>query len=219
MSTPTQLNSTGRSDKDMVCYGVSSRRGKGKHNKDSEHRSGNSRGNEDGKYSSALLKNPNITSDTGRTIIIYGGSGGQGGEGGNTGGAGGTGEGGTYRAGDNNLPLGPPWTSCNPNILWLSGVAGSGKSAIAASVAEHFRGLNGLGAFILCNRKVPTHAGQVLQTIAYKLAEFNPEYIGAEIYATLEKKRGIVNEVILTQFEELLLLRSPPLPLTSTPLS
>lgn len=47
----------------------------------------------------------------------------------------------------------PDVNAVNPgNILWLSGVAGAGKSTIATSISEYFRELGRLGAFLFFTR-------------------------------------------------------------------
>ncbi|KAJ7208224.1 hypothetical protein GGX14DRAFT_566949 [Mycena pura] len=62
------------------------------------------------------------------------------------------------------------------NILWLSGVAGSGKSTIATSVSEHFRRLGRLGAFIFFTRndEASSKPRVVLHNIVYGLTASNP---------------------------------------------
>ncbi|KAJ7873687.1 hypothetical protein B0H13DRAFT_1633377, partial [Mycena leptocephala] len=42
--------------------------------------------------------------------------------------------------------------SDNSNLLWLYSVAGAGKSTISTTVAEHFRNLHRLGAFLHFDR-------------------------------------------------------------------
>ncbi|KAJ7936506.1 hypothetical protein B0H13DRAFT_2442451 [Mycena leptocephala] len=90
-------------------------------------------------------------------------------------------------------------------IVWLSGVAGSGKSTIAMSVAEYFRGLGRLGLMsashaMMCGSD-PT---LVLHTIAFGLAKVNPT-IERAICAALSRDSNLVNAPIDKQFQELLL--------------
>jgi hypothetical protein len=62
-----------------------------------------------------------------------------------------------------------------PRILWLSGVAGSGKSAIAHSVAQQFQGLNRLGSsfcFDVANQ-LSRHPHHLFSTISRDLAGFD----------------------------------------------
>ncbi|KAJ7808900.1 hypothetical protein B0H14DRAFT_2307152, partial [Mycena olivaceomarginata] len=63
-------------------------------------------------------------------------------------------------------------TPSEARIVWLSGVAGSGKSTVATSVAEYFRGLGRLGTFLCFTRNdvVGSDPTLVLHTIAFGLA-------------------------------------------------
>src|SRR6201996_6003634 len=74
------------------------------------------------------------------------------------------------------------------NILWLHGLAGSGKSTIANTIAEHFRDIGSLGAFLFFDRtnpvlKDPKH---IIRTLSYQLAMFLPE-IGEAVSAVIEE--------------------------------
>ncbi|KAJ7627329.1 hypothetical protein FB45DRAFT_1060062 [Roridomyces roridus] len=92
------------------------------------------------------------------------------------------------------------------SLFWLSGVAGSGKSTIATTVAESFRGLERLGAFLFFDRnhQVQSHPDGVIRTLAYWLAQINPHIAGA-ISAAIQRDPAIVNAPIRTQFQLLLL--------------
>ncbi|KAJ7208688.1 WD40-repeat-containing domain protein [Mycena pura] len=90
------------------------------------------------------------------------------------------------------------------NILWLSGVAGSGKSTIAASIAKHFRERGALGAFVFFSRNKENSPRAVLHGIAYGLAMLNREF-KVTLCHTLEQNSSIVNADINTQFQKLLL--------------
>ena len=65
-----------------------------------------------------------------------------------------------------------PESDGTKNILWLHGVAGSGKSTIATTVAGQYqkRGQLGCHMFFVRERSHPMNA---LQTIAYSLAVYN----------------------------------------------
>ncbi|KAJ7926122.1 hypothetical protein B0H13DRAFT_2313930 [Mycena leptocephala] len=78
----------------------------------------------------------------------------------------------------------------SPNVLWLSGVAGSGKSTISTTVSE--------------NHSTRSDPGAVIRTIAYSLALFN-SHIGEAISATIRRSHVIVNAPIRKQFKTLLL--------------
>ncbi|KAJ7327462.1 WD40 repeat-like protein [Mycena albidolilacea] len=92
------------------------------------------------------------------------------------------------------------------NILWLSGVAGSGKSTISTTVSESFRALDRLGVFLFFDRndQSRSHPNAVIRTIAYSLALFNP-HIGSAISAAIQRDPAVVNAPMRTQFRELLL--------------
>ncbi|KAJ7210182.1 WD40-repeat-containing domain protein [Mycena pura] len=91
------------------------------------------------------------------------------------------------------------------NILWLSGVAGSGKSCIATSLSQLFRQQQCLGAFIFFTRNnvANSNPAAVLQTLAYKLAQFNT-HIRHAISAAIGQNPDILDAPIRTQFETLL---------------
>ncbi|KAJ6549375.1 hypothetical protein DFH09DRAFT_988954, partial [Mycena vulgaris] len=92
------------------------------------------------------------------------------------------------------------------NILWLCGVAGSGKSTISTTISETFRGLDRLGAFLFFDRndQARSHPAAVIRTIAYRLARFNP-HIGAAISAAIRRSPDLVDAQMATQFQALLL--------------
>ncbi|KZP03316.1 hypothetical protein FIBSPDRAFT_1055355, partial [Athelia psychrophila] len=59
------------------------------------------------------------------------------------------------------------------NVLWLYGVAGIGKSAVAATVATHFSKMGRLGAFVAFDRAFPeqSQASTAVKALARQLAE------------------------------------------------
>src|SRR5882724_8047922 len=88
------------------------------------------------------------------------------------------------------------------NILWLHGPAGSGKSTISTTIAERFRTLRRLGAFIFFDRNKSDPAA-VIRTMAHQLACADL-HIQSAICANIN---GIFNvsTPIHTQFTKLLL--------------
>lgn len=94
-------------------------------------------------------------------------------------------------------------STSSPNIIWLHGVAGSGKSTVIASVAENFRGIYRLGAFLKFARGA-SDPSSVISTIAFKLALFDST-IGNLILAETDRDKDIANASLATQFEKLLL--------------
>jgi hypothetical protein len=92
------------------------------------------------------------------------------------------------------------------NVLWLHGLAGSGKSTISTTVAEYFRDLGRLGAFIFFDRNNPTNSdpNAVIRTLAHWLASFDC-HIRSAICAAIESDNNIASAPIQRQFTKLLL--------------
>ena len=68
-------------------------------------------------------------------------------------------------------------SSDSPNIFLLTGIAGTGKSTIARTVAEEFKKERELGCYIFFERgktDSSTITSNVIRTIAYHLARNNP---------------------------------------------
>lgn len=61
------------------------------------------------------------------------------------------------------------------NVFWLYGVAGSGKSTISTTIADHLHDLGQRGAFLFFDRNAPLQNGPngVVRTLAYQLALSN----------------------------------------------
>ncbi|KAF9059437.1 WD40-repeat-containing domain protein [Rhodocollybia butyracea] len=97
----------------------------------------------------------------------------------------------------------PPDDSSPGNILWLSGVAGAGKSTIATSISQYFRELGRLGAFLFFTRNKSDPA-DVIRTIAFHLARSNI-YVASAICDAIEKDSALIDSPIYTQFQKLLL--------------
>ncbi|KAJ7481000.1 hypothetical protein FB451DRAFT_1086067, partial [Mycena latifolia] len=92
------------------------------------------------------------------------------------------------------------------NVLWLSGVAGSGKSTISTTVSEIYRTTHRLGAFLFFDRndQSRSHPSAVIRTMAYSLGLFEP-HIGSAISAVIKADPAVVNAPMATQFKQLLL--------------
>ncbi|KAF9059433.1 WD40-repeat-containing domain protein [Rhodocollybia butyracea] len=98
----------------------------------------------------------------------------------------------------------PDVNAVNPgNILWLSGVAGAGKSTIATSISEYFRELGRLGAFLFFTRN-KSNPADVIRTIAFHLACSNT-HVASAICAAIDKDHALIDSPIHTQFQKLLL--------------
>ena len=96
--------------------------------------------------------------------------------------------------------------SAGQNILWLHGSAGSGKSTISNTIAERFRALRRLGAFIFFDRNNPVQSNPaaVIRTMAHQLACADPD-IQSAICAEINGVFNVSTPPINTQFTKLLL--------------
>jgi hypothetical protein len=76
-------------------------------------------------------------------------------------------------------------SSPDQNILWLFGVTGSGKSALSTTIANYFRELGRLGAFLFFDRDVTERSdpSAVIRTLAYQLGTFDDQFLRALSYA------------------------------------
>lgn len=88
------------------------------------------------------------------------------------------------------------------NVLWLYGVAGSGKSTVSTTVAEYFRSISRLGAFLFFERG-KSEPNAVIRTLAYKLASFDSS-IAKHVIAAFEKDNDIAKASAAIQFKKLI---------------
>ena len=88
------------------------------------------------------------------------------------------------------------------NVLWLHGLAGSGKSTIATTVAEYFDALGRQGAYLFFERATSNPAS-VLCTLAYRLARLNGG-IASEISKAIAEDQSIADKPLKVQFNKLL---------------
>src|SRR5882762_11035110 len=77
------------------------------------------------------------------------------------------------------------WVKCpsrEQNVLWMHGLAGSGKSAVSTTISNRFRELGWLGAFLFFERDVISRSDPttIIRTLAYQLGNFHPP-IGKKI--------------------------------------
>ncbi|KAF9061080.1 WD40-repeat-containing domain protein [Rhodocollybia butyracea] len=101
----------------------------------------------------------------------------------------------------------PDVNAVNPgNILWLSGVAGGGKSTIAMSVSQYFQELERLGAFLFFNRadKSRSDPADVIRTITFYLARSNI-HVASAISDAIRNDPASIDSPIQIQFQKLLL--------------
>ncbi|KAJ7121465.1 WD40 repeat-like protein [Mycena epipterygia] len=92
------------------------------------------------------------------------------------------------------------------NVLWLSGVAGSGKSTVSTTVSESFWPVDRLGAFLFFDRNDSARSAPeaVIRTMVYKLALFN-SHIASSVAEVIRRNPAVVDAPIRTQFRSLLL--------------
>lgn len=91
-------------------------------------------------------------------------------------------------------------------VMWLYGVAGGGKSAVAATIATHASQLGRLGAFISFDRAAPEsiHPSKVVQALAHQIALFDGR-IRASIIKSINEDTKILTAPLSEQFDELIL--------------
>jgi WD40 repeat protein len=95
--------------------------------------------------------------------------------------------------------------SDSPPVFWLSGMAGTGKSAITGSLAELLDGVGILGASFFCSRDVVERRNvkRIIPTLAHSLAICHPAY-RAKLVAILEKDPDIGHYGLKEQFAKLI---------------
>ncbi|KAH7923203.1 WD40 repeat-like protein [Leucogyrophana mollusca] len=95
--------------------------------------------------------------------------------------------------------------NCGQNVFWLHGVAGSGKSTVATTVAKYIGEMHRLGAFICFNWGFAEciQPSKAVQTLAHKLGMFDKR-IGKAISRAIDGYPGINDASLSTQFTELL---------------
>ncbi|KZP04287.1 WD40 repeat-like protein [Athelia psychrophila] len=92
------------------------------------------------------------------------------------------------------------------NVIWLCGVAGSGKSTIATTVAEQLHDRGQRGAFLFFDRNSPAHSGPsgVIRTLACQLA-FSNDVLRDAICDAIELDPQIATRPLESQFKALVL--------------
>jgi hypothetical protein len=93
-----------------------------------------------------------------------------------------------------------------PHIFWLNGLAGTGKSTIAQTVAERAFREGILGASFFCSRNTAdqSNASLVFPSIAYQLAERHRPF-KSQLARVLQSKNGLGSLSLQTQLQELIL--------------
>jgi hypothetical protein len=91
-------------------------------------------------------------------------------------------------------------------ILWVNGVAGSGKSTLTTKIASVLCKYGYLGAFLFFDRDVTERNDPtvVIRTLAYQLASSDP-VIGTAIRSVVERNSNIAMSPLALQFQKLIL--------------
>ncbi|KAB5591832.1 vegetative incompatibility protein HET-E-1 [Ceratobasidium theobromae] len=98
--------------------------------------------------------------------------------------------------------------SCDPNapnIYWMSGMAGTGKTTLACTFCETLKKRKQLGASFFCTRTTAEcrDVGRIIPTIAYQLARYSLPFQSA-LCRILGNDPDLSTRMISTQFERLL---------------
>ncbi|KIM80170.1 hypothetical protein PILCRDRAFT_9732 [Piloderma croceum F 1598] len=95
-------------------------------------------------------------------------------------------------------------SSNQKKVMWLYGLAGSGKSTLSTTIAWIMRDLHRLGAFFFFDRDIPERNATMLITmLAYRLVQFDAR-IGAEVSWIIESVPGIAERPLNPQWASLL---------------
>lgn len=91
-------------------------------------------------------------------------------------------------------------------MLWIHGLAGSGKSTISTTIANIFRDSGRLGAFLFFDRDATERSDpmRVVRTLAHQLGSSNPTG-GAAIRSVIERDQNILMSPLTYQFRRLVL--------------
>ncbi|KIL57443.1 hypothetical protein M378DRAFT_41812, partial [Amanita muscaria Koide BX008] len=100
------------------------------------------------------------------------------------------------------------WIADGPSdqkgVLWLYGLAGSGKSTLSTTIAWMMREFRRLGAFFFFDRDIPKrNAATMIPVLAYQLAQIDAR-IGAIVSQIVERNPNIAEMPINVQFATLL---------------
>jgi hypothetical protein len=110
-------------------------------------------------------------------------------------------------------------TSVEKRLLWLKGLAGSGKSTLSTTIAHTLQEQGRLGAFVFFSRDVEerNQSANVIRTLAYQLASFSP-VIRTAIAQAIDTTPRITQSALRFQFTKLLIEPLRNLPATEGPI-
>ncbi|KAF8736526.1 WD domain, G-beta repeat, partial [Rhizoctonia solani] len=92
-----------------------------------------------------------------------------------------------------------------PNVFWMNGMAGTGKTTIAYTFAQSLKTRGALGASFFCTRTSDEcrDVGRIIPTIAHQLALYSPSFRSA-LLRVLEQEPNIKSQSIDSQCERLI---------------
>jgi hypothetical protein len=90
-------------------------------------------------------------------------------------------------------------------VFWLNGLAGTGKSAIAQTIAERLFSEGNLGASFFCSRDSEDRSSLhfIFPTLAFQLAKKYPSF-RSHFVALLRSNRDVVHESLPSQIQKLI---------------
>ncbi|KAF7987073.1 hypothetical protein HWV62_229 [Athelia sp. TMB] len=98
-----------------------------------------------------------------------------------------------------------PAISGQSNILWLYGMAGTGKSTVAVSVARYFAEIERLGAFIRFDEELPgSDPSTAVKALAHQLALYDGR-LAASIVQAINRDARILDRSASMQFDKLII--------------
>ncbi|GAB1527968.1 hypothetical protein RhiTH_011157 [Rhizoctonia solani] len=92
-----------------------------------------------------------------------------------------------------------------PNVFWMNGMAGTGKTTIAYTFAKSLNDRGALGASFFCTRTSDEcrDVGRIVPTIAHQLAQYSPSFRSA-LLRVLEREPRVKSQSIDSQYEKLI---------------
>ncbi|QRW23697.1 peptidase C14 [Rhizoctonia solani] len=92
-----------------------------------------------------------------------------------------------------------------PNIFWMNGMAGTGKTTIAYTFAESLKTRGALGGSFFCTRTSDEcrDVGRIVPTISHQLSQYSPSFRSA-LLQVLEREPKIRSQSIDSQCERLI---------------
>lgn len=90
------------------------------------------------------------------------------------------------------------------SVMWMSGLAGTGKSTLSTTIARMSEAIGLLGAFFFFDRQLHERdTSTLIRTLAFQLAQFDVK-IGAKIAQVVKNTPNIANMPLEAQFSKLL---------------